>query len=486
MRVAIGQLVHETNTFSTIKTTIELFKLWEWDIGADLIKKHKGVNDFLGGMIDKGEELKVELIPTFSAFTVPSGIITKETYLAAKDNLLKSLEKAGPIDAVCFYLHGAGVAEETEDIEGDLVAAIRELVGEKTPIVVNLDLHANVTDKMIKAANLYIGNNLYPHTDSYERGMEAMDLAFQLVQGTVKVSAAYKKLPLMIPTSTTYLSPVKELNDLCRTFEDLPDVIDCTFYHGFPYSDFAENGASVIVTTNNNVELARKLCEEIVKNIWEARERFFKTYYSPKEAIQYAMSRNDFPIVINEASDNPGAGTSGDGTCLLKAMLEANVPGTCFGFIYDPEAAFAAHKAGAGSTISIKLGGKTDSFHGSPLSVTAYVKCLTDGSFHQTSPMWKGSKVNLGKSARLQIGNVDVIVTSIRSQTFDDQVFLLHGIDVTTYKAVALKSSHHFRAAFQTIAKEIITVDSPGLSTSDLSTFQFKNIKESIYPLHLA
>lgn len=163
-------------------------------------------------------------------------------------------------------------------------------------------------------------------------------------------------------------------------------------------------------------------------------------------------------------------------------MIAANIPNSCFGFIFDPEVAKMAHKEGVGSLIQVELGGKTDRLHGNPLKISAYVKSLSDGKFIQSSPMWNGSKVNLGRSARLLVGNVDIIVCSVNSQTFDEQIFLLHGIDVEKSSIVGLKSSHHFRAAFMPIAKEIITVDSPGLSSAKLSTFDFKNISRPIYP----
>jgi microcystin degradation protein MlrC len=163
-------------------------------------------------------------------------------------------------------------------------------------------------------------------------------------------------------------------------------------------------------------------------------------------------------------------------------MLEAATEEACFGYVFDPEVAEAAHKSGVGEYIDISLGGKTDALHGEPLECRAYVKTLTDGRFVHTTPMWQGKKVNLGRSARLQIDSIDVLVCSVKSQVLDEQVFALHGIEVGRFKIVALKSSQHFRAAFEDIAKQIITVDAPGLGTSDLSTFNFKNLRRPIYP----
>jgi microcystin degradation protein MlrC len=482
MRIAIGQFAHETNTFSNVKTTIDSFKLWEWKHGDAVIEHHYGVKDYLGGMIDRGEELGIEIVPTFSAWANPSGLITKETNQAAKNELISAIKAAGKLDAICLFLHGAGVAEDAEDLEGELLREIRKTVGYEIPIVTALDLHGNITETMVKEADALLGNIEYPHTDSYERGIEAIDLAAAIVKGHVKAEMAIAKLPLLIPTTTSYHSPIKELNQLCQEWEKHPDVIDCTLFHGFPYSDIPYAGVSVITITNGDKDLARKVSDEVAARVWEVKDQFFPDLPSPKEALASVSSKENFPIVINEASDNPGAGTPGDGTYLLQAIIEADIPASCFGFIYDPEVAEAAHNAGVGNMIQVELGGKTDDLHGEPLKISAYVKTLTDGQFLQSSPMWQGNKVNLGKSARLQTGNVDIIVCSVRSQTFDEQVFLLHGIDVLKYRVVGLKSSHHFRAAYTPIAKEIITVDSPGLGTADLSSFEYKKLNRPIYP----
>lgn len=483
MRIAIGQIAHETNTFSNVATTVELFKGWEWDHGQMIIERHLGVEDYLGGMIDKCNQLGVEIVPTFSAFAGPSGMITKETYETLKNELLSNIQNAGEIEGICLALHGAGVAEGVDDLEGNLLKELRKVVGYEIPIVVTLDLHANVTDLMVQESSALLGVNFYPHTDSYERGIEAIELLVQIIQGKVDPVMHLVKLPLMIPTSTTYQSPAKDINEICWEWEKKPDVIDCTFFHGFPYTDIPNVGVTVITITNGNLSLAEKMGDDVARHIWEKRVEFLPNLPTPEEGIKQALSTEGHPIVINETSDNPGGGTPGDGTFLLKAMIEENAPSTCFGFIYDPEVAEMAHQAGVGSIIDVKLGGKTDSLHGEPLPLTVYVKSLTDGQFIQSSPMWRGIKVNLGKSARLQVGKVDIIVCSVRSQTFDEQVFLLHGIDVTKYKIVALKSSQHFRAAYQSIAKEIITVDSPGLSTCDFSSFTYKRICRPIFPL---
>ncbi|PLR79832.1 MlrC domain protein [Bacillus canaveralius] len=484
MKILIGQIAHETNTFSSVKTTVESFKQWEWLHGDEVIHRHRKVRDYLGGMIDRGEEIGIEVVPTFSSFAMPSGIITRETYETIINELIENIQTAAEYEAICLALHGAGVAEDVDDLEGGILHAVREVVGDDIPIVVTLDLHGNITEQMVQEADVLLGVNYYPHVDSYERGIEAIDITKQILSGEIQPKMSLKKLPLMIPTSTTNLSPAADINRLCWAREENDSIIDCTFFHGFPYTNIPEPGVTVLTITNNDQELANQTSEEIALEIWNAREKFFPHIDTPSEGINKALQIEGHPIVINETSDNPGGGTPGDGTHLLSAMLEAKLDNACFGFIYDPEVVDIAHTKGIGSLIEIELGGKTDDMHGKPVQVKAYVKTLTDGQFIQSSPMGRGAKVDFGKSVRLVVGGIDIVVCSKRSQTLDEQIFLLHGIDVTTYKIVALKSSQHFRAGFEPLAHSIISVDSPGLSSFNLASFNHTRLNKPVFPFN--
>jgi microcystin degradation protein MlrC len=483
MRIVIAEVMHETNTFSNVPTTRDLFELWQWARGEEVVNNHRGVRDYLGGMIDAADQRGIEVVGAFAADAYPAGTITKETYDALQDELLTGIAAAGHVDAICLALHGAGVAEGIDDLEGALLKAVRQQVGYDIPILVTLDLHGNITDEMIQEADILLGVHLYPHTDCYERGLETIELAEKMVNGTLVPRMYRAKLPLILPTSTTNLSPAKDINEVCYRWEQEPDVVDCAFFHGFPYTDIPELGVTVVAVTNNNAELAKQVAEDVASVIWEKREEFALQTISPAEGLEIAKAATEFPVVINETSDNPGGGTPGDGTYLLRAMLEADLQDACFGFIYDPEVAQLAHEKGVGSTIEVNLGGKTDQLHGEPIALKAYVKALTDGSFITSSPMGKGTPVNLGKSVRLQANGVDILVCSVKTQVLDEQIFLLHGIDVTAYKIVALKSSQHFRASFEPICAQIVTVDSPGLTTLQFQSFDYKRLNRPIYPL---
>ncbi|TMV45449.1 M81 family metallopeptidase [Paenibacillus mesophilus] len=484
MRIAIGQVLHETNTFSSERTDEAAFRRQEWCEGGHIFPAHEGVRDYIGGMIDEARDLGgIELVPTLAVSAEPSGIIAADTWERIKLRLLDSLRNAGPLDAICLALHGAGIAETSDDIEGELLHAIRAEFGRDIPIAATLDLHANMTHEMVGHADLLLGVNHYPHSDEYDRGREAIRRLRAMISGTIRPSMHLVKLPMLIPTSTTLFGPAKEVNEACWAWENRPGMLDCTFFHGFPYTDSPEVGASVLAVSDGDDRLAREAAADAADEVWRRRDAFNVKYPSPADGLMAALAADEVPVIINETSDNPGAGAPGDGTFLLREMLAANVPQTCFCHICDPDVVQAAHRAGVGARIEVELGGKTDGLHGSPVSTVALVRMLTDGTFVQTSPMWRGKKIDLGQTARLRIGNVDVIVTSIKSQLLDDELLKLHGIDMLRYKVIGIKSSQHFRGFFQNRVPRIMTVDCPGLSTFDFSGFDYRRIVRPIHPL---
>ena len=482
MRLTVAQVFHETATFSSVPTTREVFTAREWHSGASVADFHRGNRTYIGGILARAQRLNLELSLAFSTSAYPSGTISRETLREIEHEFLTTIQDAGKSDGILLVLHGAGVTENQPDLEGHLLRKLRDQVGPDIPIIATLDLHANITEDMVTNATALLGVHLYPHTDMYERGEEAVETMVRVLAGDVEPVTHFIKLPLVIPTTTTNHGLAADINRLCWELEAMPGVLDGAFIHGFPYTDTDHVGAAVLVTTNRRPELAQEVAIKVAKYFWSNRDRFYPTPIGPAEGLALAMRSTKQPVVMNETSDNPGGGAPGDGSRLLKPLLELDVPSTCFGYICDPEVARLAHSAGTGATIRIMLGGKVDSLHGEPVCVEAYVKCLTDGRFIQSSPMGAGTRIDLGPSCRLVIGSVDVIVCSVRSQTLDEQLFLLHGIDVQKYRIVALKSSQHFRASFEQIAGKILTVDGPGLTTLDLRSFTYYNLPEPSYP----
>ncbi len=485
-RIAIGEFAHETNTFCPTLTTTAPFKEYQWLVGDAIVQIHGGNRTYLGGMLARAAELSVTPVPTFAAVAYPSGTITRAAYDEIMETLLAAIERAMPVDAVCLALHGAGVAEGIDDLEGAALAAVRECVGPDVPIAAALDLHGNITPRMLENVDGLFGNWYYPHTDSYERGAEAMDFLARVLKGEIAPIMHLEQLPMMIPTCSTDLEPGMRLNALCREWEQRPGMIDCTIFHGFPYTDVPAVGMSVLTITDNDPALAAAAGKAVAGAIWEAREEYRPEILTPGQAIARALAVPEGPVVINDTSDNPGGGSPGDSTHLLRAMLDMQLENVCYAYIFDPETATQAHAAGVGATINVRLGGKTDDLHGAPIEAAAYIKCLTDGRFRLTTLMGRGMRVDLGPMARFQIGGVDVLVGSHRNQVLDDEIFLLHGIDVRRYQIVAVKSSSHFRAGYRHLATAIIAADAPGATTLRLDGFPYQRIRRTIWPLDAA
>ncbi len=478
LRIGFGGISHETNSYCRGQTQAEEF----WSLRGDRVERLTDTATDVAGVLAGCKEIDAVLVPTLVAGANPSGVIAARPYSVFKREILDGLRNAGDLDAVALSLHGAGVVDGIDDLEGDLAVAVRELVGPGVPIVATFDLHGNVTQTMADALSLMFGGHEYPHTDLYDRGLEAVRNIPALVSGELRPVTWVETIPTLLPTSTTLFGPAKQVKDHCLDLEKRPGVIDCTFFHGFPYTDTPLVGAHLTATTEGDLELARKTAQEAASFLWERREDFRCESLSCEEALERALRVGGAPVVVNETSDNPGGGAPGDGTHLLRAMLEVRVKNACFGFIVDGVSARAAHEAGVGATLELELGGRCDELHGAPLAVRAYVKGLHDGHF-RWQKMLRGVQAGLGPMARLVIDGIDVIVTSNRSQTFDAEVFAQLGIDVMRYKLVALKSSHHFRAGFQDLAAQIITADPPGLTTHRIEVFDRKRAPGPLWPL---
>lgn len=483
MRIAIGQLSHETNTMFGPPTPVEEFQRQEWLHGPEIVERNRGVRTYLGGMIDAAAEREVELLPGFATTAHPSGTIQRSAFDRMLSELLAGVREAGEVDAVCLALHGAGSAEGVDDIEGAILEAVRGEVGTEMPVIATLDLHVHMTERMVEHATALLDVHEYPHVDCYERGYEAIDVAVRTVRGEIAPVMHLVVLPMFIPPTTSFHGPAYEVNQRCHDWESR-GLLDVTFGHGYPHTDVPIISSSVLAIADGDEALAKEAATDIARHVWDTRESFRVQLPDAAEAVARALAFDGGPVVIAEISDNPGGGSPGDGTHLLKALIEADRPATAFGFLVDRETAAEAHAAGPGATIRVRLGGRHDpDLLGRPVEATAYVKCVTDGRFQVQSEMGGGAIRDLGKMARLVVGNVDVIVGSECHQTIDAELFLLHGIDVSRYRVVALKSQNHFLSGFEPIAAEIIRCDPPGWTPGNVSALDYRRVRRPVWPL---
>ena len=484
MRFFVAMVSHETNTFSPIPTDRRQFEAHDLRYGGEILEAYRGTGTCLGGMIDGAAACGATLVPSLAAGASPAGRVSKAFYAEAKARLLADLRAAGPLDGVLLDLHGAMVVEGLDDGEGDLLGAVRATVG-ALPVAVTLDFHANVTGAMVDSATLLHGYKTYPHVDMDARGREAAARLADVVAGRIRPTVAFRQPPLLPPIAgqLTARGPMRRLYDMADAMERRPDVLSVSVFAGFPLADIHDAGLSVYVATDGDQALAEGLADELADAAWARRREFLHTALPVKEAVARALALDGRPVVLADIADNTGGGAAGDTTEILRELLRVGVRGATVACLWDPEAAAACVAAGVGTTLTVPVGGKVDPSHGSPVTVTGRVRTLSDGRFIYKGPMARGVEGRLGPTAVLDVNDVKIILISHRRQTLDPEMIRIVGIDPLAEKILVVKSSIHYRAAFEPIARAILEVDAPGLSSSHLGRFAFTRVRRPIFPL---
>lgn len=485
MRLFLAMMNHETNTFSTIPTDRAQFEARHLHYGGEILETFRGTGTCVGGVIATAEAHGATLIPSVAAAASPAGRVTADIYQHVKARMLADLRAAGRVDGVMLDLHGAMVPEGLDDGEGDLITAVREVVGPEVPIAVTLDFHGNLSAAMVEGASLLHGYRTYPHVDMAERGVEATRRLMEAAAGRIRPTAALRRPPILAPLGNqgTARGPMRRLYDLAAETERNPRVISVSVFAGFPMADIPDAGLGVYVVTDGDRPLAARLADELARVAWTHRHEFIHTAPPVPEAVARAVAAEGGPIVLADMADNTGGGAAGDTTAILRELLRVGARSAVVACLWDPGAVAACVAAGVGARLTLEVGGKVDARHGAPLRVTGTVRTLSDGRFVHKGPMMRGLPGRLGTTAVLDVDGVAVILISYRWQTLDPEMLRCVGIDPLAEKIVVVKSTIHYRAAFEPIAKEIIEVDAPGLSSSNLARFDFRRVRRPIFPL---
>jgi len=485
LRVITGSISHETNTFSNVKTGLEKFKERIFLLGEEMFEAFAGKHTICSAFMEVAGEEGFELIPTVWAGATPQGLVTDEAFDYMLGRIIDGIKSAGDVDGVLLHLHGAMVVESHDDPEGYVFKSIREVVGKKVPIISTLDLHANISEIMVGEADVLVGYDCYPHTDRYERGLEAARIMVETLKGRIVPTMAMEKPPMMPSTQrqkTSYY-PMNALLDLAHKIEEDDQVVNVTVSAGYPFADIGHVGMSMVVTTNNNLELAKEKAKRLSQLAWRLRRHFLAEVVPVHEAVTEAIRATEGPVVLADHADNPGGGAPCDGTVILEELLNSDAENAVVALIADPEAVDEAITAGKNKTVTMKIGGKTDRLHGRPLEVTGEVRVISDGKFISKGPMGTGMEVNLGRTVVFRSGGVDIIITEKRFQPTTLELYRSLGIEPGEKKILVVKSAVHFRASHESIAKKIIEVDAPGIHSARLSAFRYRKLRRPIFPL---
>lgn len=478
MKLFCAALGTETNTFSPIPTSLQDFQDfctyrpgeipdYPVEIGAPLWAARKRISTH-GWEVIEGS--------LFDA--PPSGRTVRAAYERMRDEILGQLQAALPVDAVALEMHGAMAADGYDDCEGDLVQAVRRLVGSKVPIGLEIDPHCHLTEAMVEACDFIILFKEYPHTDQQECAENLLDLLGAAVQREIKpVSSLYDCR--MISIYHTSSEPMAGFVRKMRALEQRDGVLSVSLAHGFPWGDVAEMGSRVLVITDNRPELGEQLARQLGEELFALRGNTFNPSVPLAEGIQRASRSDVGPWVLSDTADNPGGGAPGDSTFVLQEMFAQGVQDAALGPLWDPVAAHIAISAGTGATLPLRIGGKLGPASGMPVDVVATVGDICRNAQQD----FAGSKIAMGDCVAIHCQGIDIVLSSKRSQAFGLEVFTNVGIDPKQRKIVAVKSSHHFHAAYAPIAHEVLYLDSPGALVTDFTGIPYRKMQGAKWPL---
>ena len=492
MKIISGGIQHETNTFAKGVTTVADF-IRDSHLGDDLaggdaiVARYRDTETIHGGYLSGAEQAGLELVPVLNTRAYPSGMVTKDAFDELQGLLVSRIEQALPADGILLDLHGAMVTEEHEDAEAEIVRAVREVAGSEIPVVVTLDLHANISPALAERSTVIIGYDTYPHVDMGDRGREAALLMARIVRGEVRPVQAYRQLPLltMPPMQCTLREPMQSLIGELHELETADGMLTATIAMGFPFADIHDMGVTVLATADGDQALAESTADKLAARLWALRDALQPQLTPIEDAMQRA-AETDGLLIFADGSDNPGGGAPCDGTVALQAMIDADFQGGVVGLMFDPETVIQAKRAGVGGRFAASIGGKTDDRHGATVHAEAEVVALSDGAYQHVGAMAHGLTDSLGDAALLRVGGVEILTCSLRRQLIDRAMLHTVNLDVSTRKLLVLKSAVHFRADIGPLATRIVDGDTPGIHRPDFAGFDYQNARRPVYPLDAA
>jgi microcystin degradation protein MlrC len=481
MRVFTASLATETNTFSPIPTDYDSFFSAFYARPGEHPETPTICSAVFPVLRRRRAEEGFTLIEGTAAWAEPGGYVRQDVYEGLRDEILGQLQAALPVDCVILGLHGAMVARETDDCEGDLLARVRELVGPKVVVAAELDPHSHLTAKRVHEANLLVAFQEFPHIDFEARAEQVVELALAATRGQVQpVMSTYDCR--MIDVFPTTQEPMRSFVDGMKALEGQDGILSVSLIHGFMAGDVPEMGTQLLVITDNAPVKGNQLAQELGEKIFALRGTTKMRTYNLEEAlaqVEQAVAGAG-PIVLADMWDNPGGGTSGDNTLILHALLKAGVTSLGVSTIWDPQAAQLAHGAGVGTRLEMRIGGKTHPSSGPPFDGLFEVRTLAD-------PGWQSfveSRVTLGKTTvvRLVGTEVDIILNSNRTQTFNPNIFTNLSLDPCQKQVLLVKSTNHFYAAFTPLAQRILHVAVPTCYPSDPATAPYRKLNRALWP----
>lgn len=470
MRIATGGMSHESNTFTHEMTSLDEFNTKR---GKEVYNSERWMCRAVGGIVDVLSDHDVDIVPTYFAKALPSGTVEMDAYNQMSSEIAGRVEAATPVDGVCLHLHGSMYAEGVDDPEGELLTDVREIVGENTPLVCSLDMHATVTDRMVDAADGFTGYRTAPHTDVYETGARAASLLLRVLEDDLEVTMERVAIPMLIAgeQSETDSPPMNRLIDRLREVEKQPGILSTGYFLGFPWADSPHNCVcAVVVGTRSAAEDVRQRSVELAEEFWDNRRRFeFTTEaHSFEDALDRASDESDTPVIVADSGDNPTAGASEDLAVTLKQLLERGESDILYAVLRDASAVDACRDAGVSATVCLELGRSSTAAGAPGLDVEATVRRVVEV---------EGMSI-----AVVEIEGVTVVLTDKRTAVTDPKLLRDAGETPEEYDVIVAKSGY-LSPAYQRLAARNMLALTPGDTNEILSELPYERVPQSVYPL---
>lgn len=482
MKIAVGALLFEGNTFSPVVSRRADFESKYCASGTAVIERLTGTGTEVGGALAQAAMRKIAVAPLLATHGGAGGRVAKDCLDGFVAELLDRITKALPVDGIYLALHGAFVAEGSVDVEGDLLRRVRGLAG-KTPIAVSCDMHAHITPAMLDNCDVLIGYQHYPHDDTFETGGRAVALLADIIDGKLHPAMRACRAPMIVPAQqqrTKGAGPMVEVRGLAESLTVGP-VRSVSYFCVQPWIDAPEIGFTAVVIADRDAEAASAAARSVAEAAWARRHVFTVATTAPDAAIRAGLARDGY-VVLADAADCVGGGASGDSVAVLAALLREAPQASAVMHIPDAEVAARAQRAGKGARIAVQLGNKLDPSYRPPLAVEAEIVSLSDGRFTYSGGLMKGVAAEMGPSAVLRVGQVEVVVGSASTYEYADEVFVANGIDVRRRKFVVVKNPMNYQQAYRDAAAQFI-LDTPGPTTPNLASLDWRHADRPLFPL---
>ena len=485
MRIAIGGIMHESNTFADSTTGLDAFRAASLAEGDDLVPVWREAHHEVGGFLEGAGRYGFEVVPTVMAVATPSGPVGDAAIDHVVGRIIDGLRR-GPVDGLLLALHGAMAAQSFPDGDGEVLRRLRIAVGPDLPIVATLDYHANVSDLMARSADALVGYQTYPHIDQRDRGLLAAMLIAEAARGESRPTTVVARPPIIVNLlgQETIGGPMAELMAMAREREHRPGIRSISVMGGFPYADVPEMGSSVIAVGDGDPSPARAAADEIAGAIWAIRDRLDVRRPDALEGVRRAISSSMTPVVLVDLGDNVGGGTPGDGTILLRELIDQKARGAVVA-LHDPSAVVAAQRLGVGGTFVGTVGGRSGPLYGGPIDVLGIVRSLHDGIWIEAEARHGGRRHNdQGATALIELpGPITLVLNSLRTPPFSLGQLTSVGIDPAAATILVVKAAVAYKAAYAPIAGSVIEVDTPGWTALDPRRLPYRHIRRPMFPM---